>query len=252
MFFGKSERPLFGVFHPAAKSTGAPGVVISGPIGHECIRVHRMCRTIAEHLGQNGFPTLRFDYTGNGDSFGESEDGNLEVWCGDLVTAVEELRDTSGCREVSILGIRIGATIAALVEEFPCPVDLMVLWDPVVDGGQFLKELAEKHTAWLTSPPGPGLPLEILGSKLSPDLLSQMERLAPGNLGISNGTKVILATSEDRPEYSTLEKKLRSSGVTLESLAVADEYDWHDPRKVETIVTAPNMLRALFERVTAG
>jgi pimeloyl-ACP methyl ester carboxylesterase len=251
MYFGRSERPLFGVYHPAESWNGRPGVVISGPVGHEYVRVHRMCRVLAQFLGRHGAPTLRFDYTGTGDSWGESEDGNLTVWKDDLVSAVEELRDTSGCREVDILGIRLGASIAVLVEEFPCPVNLLMLWDPVVDGQLYMEELVRKHTAWLDIPPEPGLPTELLGSTLSPDLLRDVRELDLNDLEMKNGTKVILATSETRPDYAALEERVKTLGVDVERLLVEDEYDWHDPQKVETIVTAPNMLRALLTRMGA-
>ena len=79
---------------------------------------------------------LRFDYMGNGDS-----DGDIQP-----VVAVARrwrtcsLRHRDTCRRdrrratVSLLGLRLGATIASLVAEESPSVDRLVLWAPVVDG----------------------------------------------------------------------------------------------------------------------
>ena len=252
LFFGDTEQPLFGVYHPPAGASGSHGVLIAGPVGHEYYRVHRMCRNLAVGLSRVGIPTLRFDFTGNGDSSGEAQDGDLEVWRRDLVTAAEELCDTSGCQEISVLGIRFGATVAASVERFPCSVETLILWDPVVNGETYLAELMGQHQTWLGDSGTNGSPRELLGSAISPKFLAELRVVDLGGIQNRGYEKVLLAISEPRPEFELVSDRLREIGVPFDTSLTADEYDWHDPRRVETLVTAPNMTRELVDRIGGG
>ena len=70
-FFRESKSPLFAQYH--APDTGGGGVrstsvLLCQPYGHEYIRAHRAFRTLGERLARAGFPTLRFDYRGCGES----------------------------------------------------------------------------------------------------------------------------------------------------------------------------------------
>lgn len=252
MFFGDTSRPLFGVYHPPEGAGGSQGVLISGPVGHEYVRVHRMCRNLAIALGRAGFPTFRFDFTGNGDSHGDAEDGNLTVWREDLVAAAEELKDISGCREISVIGLRLGATVAAMVEEYPCSLSTLFLWDPVVSGKSYLDELMVQHRAWLGETNGNGVPTELLGSSVSPRFVEELKAVDMCETRIPEFRRVFLALSESRPGLEMVARRLEDLGLPVERCLVRDEYDWHDHKKVETIVTAPNMTRTLIDRVSEG
>src|SRR4051812_18689773 len=73
-FFGTGEK-MFGWYH-AAGAGGARrcGVLICASLGHEATYVHRSMRLLAEQLAAAGFPTVRFDYLGTGDSSGSDLD----------------------------------------------------------------------------------------------------------------------------------------------------------------------------------
>jgi len=75
IYFGLADRPLFGWFHPPAASLQRPmGVVLCNPIGEDMVRAHRPYRHLAETLAAAGFPVLRFDFDGTGDSSGDERD----------------------------------------------------------------------------------------------------------------------------------------------------------------------------------
>ena len=60
---------LFGVFHrPAAIDTTRPAFVFCHPLAEEKLWAHRVFVSYARHLAAAGYPVLRFDMTGNGDS----------------------------------------------------------------------------------------------------------------------------------------------------------------------------------------
>ncbi|HEX3638703.1 MAG TPA: alpha/beta hydrolase [Paraburkholderia sp.] len=92
------------------------GVVLCQPFGREAMWVHKGWRVFAEALADSGMPTLRFDYAGTGDSAGESEDGEqVERWLQSIRSAIACLKESTGVTQVVLCGLRLGATLAALV-----------------------------------------------------------------------------------------------------------------------------------------
>jgi pimeloyl-ACP methyl ester carboxylesterase len=141
-FFGGGERRLFGVYEAARRIDSTRAAVLCPAWGTEYIHAHRAMRRLAKMLTAENVHTLRFDYFGVGDSAGETEAGGLRGWETDIRTAVEELKDSTGARQVSLVGLRLGATLAANVAvEEAANVGSLVLWDPVVYGTEHLAEL---------------------------------------------------------------------------------------------------------------
>ena len=120
-YFGTSEKPLFGVHHPAQGRSRRRGpkecIVICPPIGTEHLRSFRALKQLATMLSKQGYDVLRFDYFGTGDSSGDCEEGSLQQWQEDVETAIEELIDMSGAEIASLIGLRIGGTLAAKVAQ---------------------------------------------------------------------------------------------------------------------------------------
>ena len=134
-YFGTSERPLFGVYHPArSQQARDAGVVLCHPFGWEYMRTHRAFRQLAGRLTDVGFPVLRFDYSGTGDSAGDGREASLGQWLDDLSAAIDEIEDTAGVRRVSLIGLRLGAALAARAATTRPDLDRLILWNPVVTG----------------------------------------------------------------------------------------------------------------------
>ena len=178
-FFGDSRRPLFGVLHPPRGSSRRPGVVICPPFGQESLRAHRSLRELATRLADAGFPALRFDYRGSGDSAGEPEEARLEGWVEDVSIAVEEMRESTGERRVTLAGLRLGGTVAALGARLVGGAEMLVLWEPVVDGAAHLAELRRAHAEWVRdhAPGARVAPDEVLGFTLPAGLAADIDGL---------------------------------------------------------------------------
>ena len=143
-YFGSSERPLYGVYQPpAARQARDLGVLVCPPIGHEYLRTHWAVRQLAGQLSRGGAHVLRFDYTGTGDSWGDLKHGGLDVWTRDIRTALDDLRDEAGVSRVAVVGLRMGATLAALSG---LKAERMLLWDPVLNGADYFEQLAHIST----------------------------------------------------------------------------------------------------------
>lgn len=142
-FFGDSDRPLYGVCHEADGS-GSHGVVLANPGPQESMQTHYAFRVLATQLAHAGCSVLRFDWSGTGDSAGESDCVTFQRCRDDLQMAVQELKDISNARRVSVVGFRLGATIAASTP-FKQPLEQLVLWEPVICGRSYLAELQARE-----------------------------------------------------------------------------------------------------------
>lgn len=142
LWFGPAEGALFGWYHEAAEGPPLDAVaVICAPVGHEYTRAHRTLRHLADRLARAGIAALRFDFHGIGDSTGTDLDADrLARWQRDIHDALALARELSGRRSTCLVGVRLGATLAALAAR-EAAVDRLVLWNPCVQGRRYVREL---------------------------------------------------------------------------------------------------------------
>lgn len=254
-YFGDSGKPLYGVYHPAnAPVAKSSGVVICNALGHEYIRSHYAVNKLANLLANSGYHVFRFDYYGTGDSSGESEQTSLEQWHEDIGHAIEELKDMSGVKMVSLVGLRLGALLAASLTH--ASIDRLVLWDPVVSGGAYFNELRALHQTMLADSdrfhaPDKNMPGnetgEILGF-IYPEKLQQDAGLHDlGNTVWANNRSVALVVSNDREPYRLLKQRLEACDCRLNYAAVSTDGDWANPAKIEKILMPYEMFPAIRE-----
>jgi pimeloyl-ACP methyl ester carboxylesterase len=222
-YFGTSDRQLLGIYHSPPGLARPRGVVLCPPAPQEYMRTHGVFRKLATMLARDGFHVLRFDYYGTGDSSGGSRDGSLGEWRQNIVDAVTDLKECSGLTKVSLFGLRLGATLAALT---PLDVLSLLLWEPVVTGKKYLDELREIHTRKFSNllypPPLPtrGQGGELLGFVLPSAMEADIEAIDLLG-GIScRADQVALMVSEEKPEYLSLQGRLRDA-ATLRGAAFA-------------------------------
>ena len=111
IWFGPADRPLFGWLHLPEEASA--GVVLCRPIGLEALSACRAYRCLAERLAAKGVVALQFDYTGTGDSAGDPADVvSVGTWLSDIAAAIDCVRRT-GVARVGLIGLRLGATLAA-------------------------------------------------------------------------------------------------------------------------------------------
>ena len=89
---------------------------------------------------------MRFDYAGTGDScdIAQTADAPAELWAiwqRNIHDAADQLRRTTGARRLILCGLRIGATLAALVSESRDDVAALILLAPVLRGRSYIRQL---------------------------------------------------------------------------------------------------------------
>lgn len=133
--------PLFAWLHRRPDAIGH-GVVLCPPIGYEQLHAHRSLRHLADALARERLSVLRFDYHGTGDSPGSDDDPErVPTWLANIKQACAWMRQEHGCHMVSLLGLRMGATLAALAAAEDERIERLVLWAPVVKGSQYVREM---------------------------------------------------------------------------------------------------------------
>ncbi len=193
-FFGPPTTPLFGCLHIPEGTGRDRGVVLSSPPPPEYARSHRPLRSLAQLLVRAGFPVLRFDYYGTGDSAGYPEGCRLKRWLSDLDHAVDALRTRAGVSDVALVGLRLGAALAARCVENRNDIQCLALWDSI-SGQDFLEQwrYLQLDTNWCDTVDTtiPGF-CEIWGVSFSEDLVTDLSTLNVTPHRLTRDTRVLV------------------------------------------------------------
>lgn len=182
-YFRTSEKPLFGCYHePQSNIIQDCGIVLCHPLGQEYIWSHRTFRQMAVGLSRVGFPVLRFDFTGCGDSQGDCEQWRIQQWKIDIESGLVELKTRGEVKKVCLIGLRLGATLARMVGANREDINGIVLWDPVMNGMDYVAKLRSQHQKHLVryggvpqNPTLENMDQEVLGFTLTKNFLNDLE-----------------------------------------------------------------------------
>ena len=228
-FFGNSKQPLYGVYHPPRAHTSRPtAVVLCYPLWQEYMRAHRAFRQLAMLLSKAGFSVLRFDYFGTGDSAGESDAGDVARWTHDISTAIDELKDTAGVSKVSLVGLRVGASLAAAVATERKDLDRIILWDPVVGGKAYVEKMVLTEQAdGGARRDGPVGTIGIKGFPLTSRMRQGLEHIDLRDLPGPASGRMIMTVSDERAEFVAFRDAMagRRIGLTYRHIPSAGNWD---------------------------
>lgn len=221
-YFGSSEQPLFGAYHPPLGAmTKSEGVVLCPPVGVEGLRAQRAFKQLATMLAKSGLHVLRFDYFGTGDSSGECEAASLEQWSIDIETAIEELCDTAGINRIHLVGLRLGGTLAAKLVEKSDKIEKLVLWDPIVDGQAYLEEMInadidyepdQGHSAKVDAAVKNQETIGVMGYAVTEKLRDQFKAIDLTQLKKMDVKRSFLLVSSETENYLKLKDKMNTFG----------------------------------------
>lgn len=233
-YFGTSEHRLYGVFHPPAGSAPRDcGVVLCYPLGQEYMRCHRAFRQLTTLLTKAGYPVLRFDYFGTGDSGGESVEGDLDRWVADIRFAVDELEDTAGVSTVSLIGLRLGASLAARATHGRTDIADLVLWDPIVFGAPYLRDLIsfseDTGSGANGNGGGPeGGTIDVRGFPLTPKVRSGISGVDLTRLDTPPVRRILVVVSHESDDFGKLHEHLARQPVSAQYELIPSAANWHD------------------------
>jgi alpha-beta hydrolase superfamily lysophospholipase len=258
--FGRPAREMVGVYQSA--TGGEPPrarFLLCRPLGQEAVRTAAIYRVVGERLARERCESLRFDYHGTGDSPGNEEDQSLGGWLDDTLAAHEQLQDHSDGAPVIWFGMGLGATLAlrAAMRARKPPAQL-VLWEPVLDGPTYVRQLMEGHqrelvrmfrVPWerlLASDKGveTGLPGDVLGFLVGPSLADELRQLRDVQVApaLRRGVRVLCAVPEaQRAHFTDLE-----SHPEFRMHNIGQITDWMSSQAMGTAIVPPDLLRAVL------
>jgi alpha-beta hydrolase superfamily lysophospholipase len=219
-FIAHRGQHLFSWYHPARPSVRRGAAVVLCPaLGGEYVRVYRVWRMLAGELADIGFDVVRFDYEGTGDSSGDCEEPDrVEAWLQNIERVAKEARDLSGSTEVALVGLRIGALLAAHGAAACGGVSRLVLWSPFRSGRAFVRELkalarlsGEDHIA--KGEEGPDL--IAAGYVLPGPIASSLERMNLDTLSTCPAREILLVDRDDRSADSWIAEHFETLGASV-------------------------------------
>ena len=219
LYFASGERRIFGWYHAAIPDHARDcAVVVCNPLGYEYTHSHRSLRHLAEELSASGLAALRFDYDGTGDSPGEDlAPDRVNCWLQDIRAAVTTARELSGCSRICLLGVRMGAGLAAVVASQD-DIDHLVLWNPC-SGRAYVREMKALAMAAATETDNT-LGFESAGFMLLHETAEQLKSINLLKLPFQHDCDVLLIQRDDIEFDPALEQRLRTDGVDVTQLAL--------------------------------
>lgn len=126
--------------------------VVCGPFAEEEKSARRTLAEGCETLRVQGDASLLFSYRGTGDSEGDFALATLAHWRQDIRAACAEARRRAPDAPLHLLGLRLGASLAAQVAH-ETDARRLVLIEPLLNGRRYLSEMGQrkKLRAMMTS-----------------------------------------------------------------------------------------------------
>lgn len=264
-YFGPPHRRLFGAYHPP--EPGAPrrreSVLLCSPFGQEAVRAHRLLRVLADRLARDGFPVLRFDPYGAGDSAGADRALDLLGWQSDIEGAHAQLMQRSPADHWAVwVALRLAGAPAVRASRV-APGVRLVLLEPVIDGGAYLRTLRERHVqaletsfdivdpAWRRTLARDDLREvgEAMGFELSPLLREQLLELGPATLPLPPACEVTVLAPPGDANAGAWVAQQRALGASVALRPVQHGFDWNSEEAINTALVPAELLQRLAEEV---
>jgi alpha-beta hydrolase superfamily lysophospholipase len=206
----------FSVLHPGGGNRGA---LICGPLSDEALNSYRPLVFLAEQLAGAEIPTLRLSYYGTGDSAGDDgEADRFDQWLHSITAGVSWLRAHCGVEWVTLIGHRIGASLAARAACDIDAVDSLVLLSPI-GGRQLTHELTLaariSQRVWQTTHKvDDGTWFESHGLRIDHPTRDALNALDIRKLRTRPAALALLMESSKRPATLALAESLQGLGTT--------------------------------------
>lgn len=147
-FLDLPSRRLFALlFHPAP-TTSIQGVILHFPaFAEEMNKSRAMVVAQARSMADEGYIVLLPDYFGTGDSSGDFSEASWQDWLEDMRYCLSWLKNQYDA-QLTLWGLRLGALMALeLASEETTNISRLLLWNPVLQGEQFMAQFLRLRLA---------------------------------------------------------------------------------------------------------
>jgi alpha-beta hydrolase superfamily lysophospholipase len=221
MFFGPENDSLFGWYHAVAEKNSSDfGMVICNPFGFEEVSAHKSLRALATEASESGIPAIRFDYYGCGNSSGDEFDAHtVRRWIDSIHLAIDTLKRLSGVRSVCLLGIRLGAALAATAATERSDIHGLVALAPVIKGRAYIRELRVLGHSGADDPNNSGsagVGLEAAGFVMSTEATNEISQINLEKLSRLPAERILVVDRDDLAIPSNWAAHLRQLGASVQ------------------------------------
>jgi pimeloyl-ACP methyl ester carboxylesterase len=203
------------------EAPGDIGLVLCSAWGFEEICMRRAWRMLADQAANAGYPTLRFDYPGTGDSLGEVDNpAGLSAFVDAAVAAADALREQAGVRRVVFAGQGLGAVVAAIAAN-GAHASGVALLAPPARGREHLRELCiwgamVAEAMHIVLPHGFG---EVAGFELPEPLRASISTINLVDLHRAPAAQALIAIRPRRGGEVRVASRLRDLGAEVTEIA---------------------------------
>jgi len=196
------------------------GILICPALNRDALDSHHSLRILADAFAAEGYPTLRFDYEGAGDSgdLYAADDGSEFVWScwkKNVCDAIDWLRGNSGVQQIIICGLRAGAMIgAAAVVERPDIAGFLFL-APVLRGHSYLRQIWIEAQLQTGSAQSLTEGLKFQELHFSPETVKAISQIDLRRMVFSAQHKIAIFTQGDSKIVSDCAEAWRSQGADV-------------------------------------
>jgi pimeloyl-ACP methyl ester carboxylesterase len=200
------------------------GVILCPPFGWEELWAYRSYVAWANALAGEGYPALRFDLPGTGDSGGSAADIDcFRGWQATISAGASHLRVAVGCTRVVALGVGLGGLLACEALAAGAPIDDLALWAVASSGHLQLREsrayarFVRAASTGVRESEDPVLEdgsLDLAGFVLAADAVRALEALDLTELAIPAATALLL-DRDSLPFDRRLHEHLLNCGVQV-------------------------------------
>ncbi len=223
------------------QAVGAETAILLCPaLGWDGLHAYHGYRLLADELAAGGYPVLRFQYPGTGNSrdIAPGADGTLDhwgAWQQSVNDAADWLRAATGARRLILAGLRLGATLAAKIAEQRSDVDGLVLLAPVLRGKSYLRQLDMEARLESGAPPDTAGGLEFHELRFSAATVSRMSAVELRHCTFAPRQKIAVFAQAPSQLAETCMQAWRGTGVTVHSAG----FDGLEPLLLEAIHSDP-------------
>jgi amino acid adenylation domain-containing protein len=245
-FFGSNKQ--YGVYHPSEfVNPKQRSILICAPFSNDYQRSRPLLQQLGSYLSSAGFPSLRFDFPGCGDSAGNPEEQTLESIQSSISSALNKLQERSNASSITIVAVRLSATIIANMK-LPSNVNQLVLFDPIANTKQYINNKRQLHNATLNDPNhfqwrrkvrNNETYEELLGQPLSHHFIRQIQALSDGEDSQSNKGSSKIATAKI---VSSGQKSARELDIDDAKYHLDYDCRWNDLEKVDSAIMNKELL----------
>lgn len=241
-YFGTESHRLYGVVPEQAKSAST-ALVFCPPFAEEMVTTYARFASWSKQLGGEGVPVVRFHPFGTGESGGSFGDFTLSSAVNDACSAVELARQRVESARLGYFGLRLGGTIAMLAASRQ-PVDVLVLWSPITNLQQYVRELlrgllakemvhqgvtkVRRNTQDMIAEFDNGRPLDLMGYEFSPQLYREMMAAQKWPDAPPAKHVIWLARPTEEKSASAIVEQWKKSGSRVDFAVLPEPAFWEE------------------------